>query len=148
MDSCIDLTGLARGSDLDRRQCLRLLTGALVGRVINTEHALPAAHPVIYILRGEAVIFRAAADSKLAAAVTNAVVAFQVDDIDPASHTGWSVLGIGQAYQLSDVEYRQALSEYRYAVDMGAPAVGVFAIPLSRLTGRRFGAALRQDAVQ
>ena len=88
---------------LDRRECLRLLAGAPVGRVVHTDRALPACTPVNFRLLGEAVVFRTAASSRLAAATADAVVAFEVDDIDPVTSTGWTVLVTGVATAVRDV---------------------------------------------
>ncbi|GAA4715019.1 pyridoxamine 5'-phosphate oxidase family protein [Pseudonocardia yuanmonensis] len=87
-------------TEIRRAECLRLLTREQIGRVAFTAHALPAVHPVAYVLDGEEIVFRTAAGSTLAAAVRHAVVGFQVDDVDPATRTGWSVLGVGEAYEV------------------------------------------------
>jgi hypothetical protein len=42
--------------------------------------------------------------TKLDAATHNAVVAFEVDEIDPLAHTGWSVVVRGVARELTDPE--------------------------------------------
>jgi uncharacterized protein len=86
--------------ELTRQECLALLADGVVGRVIFTDRAMPAAQPVNYILDGEEIVFRTANGSKLAAAIRHAVVGFQVDDIDIRARTGWSVLGVGEAYEV------------------------------------------------
>jgi len=73
---------------LDRGECLRLLGSVSIGRIIFTEHALPAAEPVNFALLGDAVVFRTAAGSRLAAAARNAVVAFEADEFHPATRAG------------------------------------------------------------
>jgi nitroimidazol reductase NimA-like FMN-containing flavoprotein (pyridoxamine 5'-phosphate oxidase superfamily) len=40
--------------------------------------------------------------TKLDSAANNAVVAFEVDEIDPVAHTGWSVMVTGMARELTD----------------------------------------------
>ncbi|WP_212612878.1 pyridoxamine 5'-phosphate oxidase family protein [Pseudonocardia hierapolitana] len=86
--------------ELDEAECLRLLATGMIGRVVFTDSALPAAQPVTYLLDGEEVLFRTGGGGKLAAATRGAVVAFQVDEIDPSTRTGWTVLGIGEAYEV------------------------------------------------
>ncbi len=86
---------------LSRPQCLELLDRSVVGRVVFTEAALPAALPVNFALLDGDIVFRTATGSKLAAALAKAVVAFQADDIDPAFETGWSVLVQGWATLLT-----------------------------------------------
>ena len=56
--------------------------------MVFTEGALPAAHPVTYLLDDEEVIFRTGAGSKLAAAARHHIVGFQADEIDPYTRTG------------------------------------------------------------
>ncbi|MEU0938547.1 pyridoxamine 5'-phosphate oxidase family protein [Embleya sp. NPDC005971] len=82
---------------LDRRETLELMAGAQVGRVVVSEDALPAVHLVAFAFDGESVVFRAPADSTLAKAALNAVVAFQADHIDPTTHTGWTGTITGHA---------------------------------------------------
>jgi len=86
---------------LSRRHCIDLLSETPVGRVIFTEKALPTAMPVNFALLDEDIVFRTGTGSKLAAAMAKAVVAFQVDDIDPVGHSGWSVLVQGWAALLT-----------------------------------------------
>ena len=123
--------------ELGHDECLRLLARAAIGRVVFTERALPAAQPVTFLLDGEEVVFRTAGGSKLAAATLHAVVAFQADDIDVATRTGWSVLGIGEAYEV--VVPRRLAELADRLPDPWAPGrtAHTIAIPLQRLTGRR-----------
>ena len=95
----VDRTGL---QVLSRAECLALLGRSLVGRVVVTDRALPAAFPVNFALLGEDVVFRTAAGSKLEAASARTVVAFEVDDIDPLRQTGWSVLIQGRSSLVDD----------------------------------------------
>lgn len=85
---------------LDEVECYRLLAGESVGRVVYTDGALPAITPVNYVLEGRRILFRTAADSRLAHGVIDAVVAFEVDSLDSARSTGWSVVvtGVGRPY--------------------------------------------------
>ena len=81
---------------------LRLLAEHVVGRVGMTVGALPAIHPVNYRLLDGWIVFRTAAGSKLSAAATGAVLAFEIDDYDTAEHSGWSVLAVGRAEVVDD----------------------------------------------
>ncbi|NMH97566.1 pyridoxamine 5'-phosphate oxidase family protein [Pseudonocardia acidicola] len=123
--------------ELDRGECRHLLTRGVVGRVVFTDAAMPAAEPVNYIVDGEEVIFRSAGGSKLAAATRRAVVAFQVDEIDPSTHTGWSVLGVGEAYEVTDADRLAELAERLPAPWAPGHIAHTIAVPLLRLTGRR-----------
>ncbi|MDX6584841.1 MAG: hypothetical protein QOI10_4025, partial [Solirubrobacterales bacterium] len=105
-------------------------------RVVFTDSAMPAAQPVNYLLSGEEVLFRTANGSKLSAAVRRAVLGFQTDQIGTDSATDWSVLGIGQSYEITDPTRLKQLE--RTLPTPWAPGQGVhtIAIPLTRLTGR------------
>jgi len=84
------------------QECMALLRSTPLGRIVFTQQALPAIQPVNYALDGQDVIIRTISGSKLSAATTNSVVAFEIDDFDPDEHCGWSVVIIGQARQVSD----------------------------------------------
>jgi nitroimidazol reductase NimA-like FMN-containing flavoprotein (pyridoxamine 5'-phosphate oxidase superfamily) len=133
--------GTAELTELRREECLRLLAGTVVGRIVFTEGALPAAHPVTYLLDGEEIVFCAANGGKLAAATLHHVVAFEVDEIDVPARSGWSVLGVGQAYEVTDPVRLAALADHlpmSWTPNRGSHTV---AVPLQRLTGRRLGSA-------
>ncbi|WP_214401419.1 pyridoxamine 5'-phosphate oxidase family protein [Pseudonocardia lacus] len=125
--------------ELDRAACLRLLGTAAVGRVIFTEAALPTAQPVSFLLDDEEVVFQTSGGSKLAVAGRHHVVAFEVDDLDPVTRTGWSVVGVGEAYEVVDPQ-RLAELAGRIPAPWATGRTGhVISIPLQRLTGRRLG---------
>ena len=88
---------------LDRQRCLGLLETMRVGRLVFTEGALPAVQPVNFRVYDGDVVIRVAGGAKLAAAVNNSVVAFEVDDLDPDLRAGWSVTVVGHADQILDV---------------------------------------------
>jgi nitroimidazol reductase NimA-like FMN-containing flavoprotein (pyridoxamine 5'-phosphate oxidase superfamily) len=123
--------------ELDEVECLRLLAGEQIGRVVFTEAALPAAQPVTYLLDDEEIVFRTGGGGKLAAATRGAVVAFQVDRIDTGTRTGWTVLGVGQAYEVVVPARLAELAERIPAPWAPHRTAHTIAIPLQRLTGRR-----------
>jgi nitroimidazol reductase NimA-like FMN-containing flavoprotein (pyridoxamine 5'-phosphate oxidase superfamily) len=126
-------------TELDRADCLLLLASGIVGRVVFTEAAMPAAHPVTYMLDGEEIVFRTAGGGKLAAATVRRVVAFQVDEIDLDARTGWSVLGVGEAYEVTDPVRLADLAARMPPAWVPHRDGHMIAIPLQRLTGRRLG---------
>ncbi|GAA4147357.1 pyridoxamine 5'-phosphate oxidase family protein [Actinomadura keratinilytica] len=87
---------------LDADQCRALLASAPVGRIVFTDRALPAVQPVNFALVDDEVVIRTSNGSKLAAAVRGAVVAFEADDFDAATRTGWSVVVVGHARLVTD----------------------------------------------
>jgi nitroimidazol reductase NimA-like FMN-containing flavoprotein (pyridoxamine 5'-phosphate oxidase superfamily) len=98
--------------ELDRQECLRLLALAPIGRIVYTYRALPAVLPVNFSLdRDFAVLLRTSSVSPMARAVDNTVVAFEVDQFDEASQSGWSVVVTGWARLVTDPGERKRLLE-------------------------------------
>ena len=133
--------GAANGGSvrLDRAECLRLLATSRIGRVVFTAAALPAAQPVAYLLDDEEVVLRAAVGSTLAAATRHHVVAFETDHVDERTRTGWSVLGVGEAYEVLDPVRLAELAERLPPPWVPQHDQHTISIPLQRLTGRRLG---------
>jgi nitroimidazol reductase NimA-like FMN-containing flavoprotein (pyridoxamine 5'-phosphate oxidase superfamily) len=88
---------------LDREECLQLLGSVRVGRLVFTENALPAVHPVNFRLHDGDVAIRVATGAKLEAAARNYVVAFQADDLEPDLRLGWTVTVVGHAERITDI---------------------------------------------
>lgn len=122
---------------LDREECLRLLGGAPIGRVIFTEQALPAVQPVPFVLSGGAVVIRAAADSRLAAATHGTVVGFEADELEPDTGSGWSVMIVGRATPVTDPRQREALSRLPLRQWSRGNGDGYIRIDAERASGRR-----------
>jgi uncharacterized protein len=87
---------IASLEDLGRGECLDLLATAAVGRVGLLVDGRPEVLPVNYALDGDTVLFRTSEGTVLNQA-SLAVVAFEVDHLDTATHSGWSVLVQGTA---------------------------------------------------
>ena len=91
---------------LNREECVDLLASRSFGRFAYVEsiRALDVV-PVNYVCRPDgSIVFRSGPGPKLSAADRRDVVAFQVDDIDEDTHTGWSVLVVGRARRLTHGE--------------------------------------------
>ena len=102
-------------AELDRAECLRRLAEAGVGRVSTTVAALP---------------------------VQNAVVAFEIDDIDPWSTTGWSIVVVGHAREITRPDQiaraeRLPLNRWQH----GGAAETILRMSSEVIDGRTFGAA-------
>ena len=120
---------------LTRDECLEHLRVGTIGRIAVTDHALPAIVPVNYVLMGNVIVFRTDPGGMLARACDDAVVAFEVDQVQPDGMSGWSVLVVGVARQV------HGSAELR-AVEAGlVTAVGdrrdlFIEVSTTRLTGR------------
>lgn len=84
---------------MSHEQCVDLLKAHTVGRIaVAAPGASPLVVPVNYLVDGEVVVFRSGRGSKLRS-LRGTPVSFQIDQIDPLQHTGWSVLVRGRAYE-------------------------------------------------
>jgi nitroimidazol reductase NimA-like FMN-containing flavoprotein (pyridoxamine 5'-phosphate oxidase superfamily) len=126
-------------AELTVAECLRLLRAGTIGRVVFTSAAMPAAEPVGYILDRDEVVFCVPQDGPLSMATRNAVVGFQADDVDPTTHIGWSVLGIGRTYEVTDPHRRAALAALAAdARPWRSDATSrTIALPLQQLSGHQ-----------
>jgi nitroimidazol reductase NimA-like FMN-containing flavoprotein (pyridoxamine 5'-phosphate oxidase superfamily) len=124
---------------LSHEECLRLLGSAVLGRVAVTTAALPTILPVNFRFDGRRILIRTGRGTKLDAATRDAVVAFEVDDVEPGSRTGWSVVVTGVARELVD-PYELAEAR-RQPLDRWAPGDHhrVVAISTDVVSGRRIG---------
>lgn len=117
---------------------MALLATRPVGGVALTRNALPTILPVTYCLLGEDVVFATAAGSKYLAVPRQTVIAFEVDDVDPVSRSGWSVLAVGMASHLDegdpDWEAAMALDLHPW---VGRGATRLIRLPTDHLSGRR-----------
>ncbi|WP_199520894.1 pyridoxamine 5'-phosphate oxidase family protein [Jiangella anatolica] len=109
MSSLIDVDS-AGIEKLGRPACYALLRSVPIGRIVFTEAALPAIQPVNFVLDGDDVIIRTGMGSKLAAATRSAIVAFEADEYDADTLTGWSVVLIGRADAVGDEPERRRLA--------------------------------------
>ncbi|MEW6473419.1 MAG: pyridoxamine 5'-phosphate oxidase family protein [Actinomycetota bacterium] len=82
-------------------QCWDRLRRSSVGRVAVTIGALPAIFPVNFTVVGGQILFLTGEGTKLRAALDRTVVAFQVDDFDEATASGWSVMAVGLAEEVA-----------------------------------------------
>ena len=122
---------------LDREECLRLLSSQSVGRVGISIGALPAVLPVNFGLLGDSIVFSTGAGTKLEAATTRAVVAFEVDAYEPDGQSGWSVLVVGRSSILpgDQTNRAQALGIAPWTSD--GQASSFVRVQMTRATGRR-----------
>ena len=88
---------------LDEAQCRHLLADGRVGRVAVCRGAVPVVFPVCYVVVGGDIVFFTGEGTKLDLAAAHATVSFEVDEVDLASQTGWSVLAVGPATNASEV---------------------------------------------
>ena len=91
-----------RWQELTRGECFGLLARQQVGRVAVVDDRGPVVFPVNFVLDRHMVVFRTDEGTKLDAAARCSRVAFEIDGIDAAAHTGWSVVVRGEAVEVTD----------------------------------------------
>lgn len=122
--------------ELSRSECVALIGAARVGRAVFTVGALPAVVPVTYSLQGDSVVVCTDADTRLAGVAGQGVLAFEVDDVDPLTRTGWSVVVIGLAERVTDPAERASIHGVVAPWLPGHHDVFI-RLPLTMVTGRR-----------
>jgi nitroimidazol reductase NimA-like FMN-containing flavoprotein (pyridoxamine 5'-phosphate oxidase superfamily) len=127
----------SRLDELSPAECHELLRSAGVGRLVFTEQAMPAAHPVNYLLDGDDIVVRTGPGAKLDAAARGDVLAFQVDHIDPETRAGWSVLVVGRASLVVDIDELVDLAEPSRRPWAEGRREHMIRIAGERITGRR-----------
>ncbi|MFE9255207.1 pyridoxamine 5'-phosphate oxidase family protein [Streptomyces sp. NPDC006879] len=96
---------------LGRGEALRLLATVSLGRIVFTQHALPAVRPVSHLVDGEDIVVRLQDGGALASLTAtpdapSIVVAYEADTIDPETHLGWSVVVTGYVSVVAEEEGR------------------------------------------
>jgi uncharacterized protein len=123
---------------LAQAECLSLLASVEVGRVGFVEGGEPVILPVNHIVDGRTVAFRTTYGSKLDIAWREKAAAFEADDFDPETRTGWSVVLRGTAYEvIDDAEVTELnASDLEPWTDLGDRTRWVRIVP-NQITGRR-----------
>ena len=125
---------------LDTQECRALLASHSVGRVAFTEYALPAIRPVNYTVHGTHIVLRTGADG-LAARLDGQIVAFEIDEVDTAGRSGWSVVVTGSARVLRDEGELLRLDADAPASWLGPDHTTAVWITPGQVTGRRISAS-------
>ena len=122
---------------LPREECLQLLRTRGFGRVGLKIGDDPAILPVNYAVLGDDVVFRTDPGAKLSAAVLRRKVAFEVDQTQPFSHDGWSVLVVGHAEEVRDRSTLDAVDHLPLRPWADGVRDQVVRIRAEQVTGRR-----------
>lgn len=129
---------------LDSVECLGLLRTKRLGRLAVIAENYPMIFVVNYGLDGDVVIVRTDGGTKLQAA-SHANVSFEVDEIDEASQTGWTVVILALAEEVTGAHREQIIAAtHRNSVqpwDPGDHEHWLRLIP-HRMTGRRIRRAV------
>jgi uncharacterized protein len=121
--------------------CWQLLRDHELGRLAVSIANHPDIFPVNYVVDEEAIVFRTAAGTKLAAAVLGYGVAFEIDGYDADAGEAWSVVVKGTAVQIEgwlDKDRAERLPLFPWN---SAPKYDFVHIVAEEISGRRFHVA-------
>jgi nitroimidazol reductase NimA-like FMN-containing flavoprotein (pyridoxamine 5'-phosphate oxidase superfamily) len=139
MDNLVELTV---------EECLALLRRKPVGRIAMATPAGLRILPVNYSVVDEKIVFRTLPYGEIANNVTDAEVAFEVDDLDETLQRGWSVMAAGRCHRIEDPDEVHLIRE---TADPEPWAVGqrilYFRIDWNTLTGRQVGLPERPSLI-
>lgn len=130
-----------RIQNIDPEQCRRLLATQVVGRLGFISNGQPEVLPVNYVLDGDAILFATSPGSKLWGA-SCAPVAFEVDSVDAATRSGWSVVihGVAQEITVDDTtSVRDRLETIAPTPWPGGRLHNLVRLPTTSISGRRVG---------
>jgi hypothetical protein len=122
-------------------ECRTLLATRTFGRVGVTSGGLPVILPVRYLYADGAITFRTGGGTKLRAAESGDVLAFEVDAYDTDTSEGWSVLVLGRATVLTTEHENDGLPTIDAPRD-GQPRNHYVRVHCEVVTGRRLAPAL------
>jgi len=110
--------------EIDGDACMRMLAAASggVGRIALG--VSPATiRPVNYAFddQTQCVVFRSALGSKLREGLSSGTAAFEIDGTDPVDQTGWSVIVVGEAEEVTDPAEIERLEDFE--LEPWAPGV-------------------------
>jgi len=124
---------------LSHDECVGLLASRCWARVSVSIGALPAILPVNYVLWNGKILFRTAPGTKLTAALMGAVVGFEVDDMSDDHSGGWSVLVVGHAVEIRDLEELQRVRKLPLETWAPGQRDRFVNIATENVSGRAFG---------
>jgi nitroimidazol reductase NimA-like FMN-containing flavoprotein (pyridoxamine 5'-phosphate oxidase superfamily) len=131
---------------LSEDECWELLRAATVGRVGLSVKALPVILPVNHQVSGNKIRFWTGPGLKLQSVQTDTVVAFEVDGFSEQEHTGWSVLAVGLAVEVTDGAVLDALLRNGFQPWVSGDRTHLIEVNVEFLSGRRIVTAAEADS--
>jgi uncharacterized protein len=123
---------------LNESECWELLDQTQVGRLAVDIAGQPDIFPINYLLDDGGIVFRSAAGTKLAGAVLNRFVAFEIDGYEPESRVAWSVVVKGQARAIEKMQELFDAEELPLYPWLATDKPNFVRIEPTVVTGRRF----------
>jgi uncharacterized protein len=125
---------------IGRDECLEFLASDSIGRLAITVGNTPAIFPVNYALDGETIVFRSDPGTKVDWG-PRAPVAFEVDDFDRSTRSGWSVVVTGRLDEPApyDADAQERIHSLPLEPWAGGDKSHWLRLTPTRITGRRIG---------
>jgi uncharacterized protein len=123
---------------LPEHTCWMLLRTAEVARLAVSVDATPDIFPVNFVVDHGTVVLRTSEGSKLSAALSNPVVAFEVDGYDVDANEAWSVVIKGRAEEIKQLHERIESMDLPLFPWQAAPKSRFLRIVPETISGRRF----------
>lgn len=127
-----------RPRPLSSDECLTLLRLTPIGRIVFTDRALPGVTLVRHTVHGGSVLIATDAASAVARATRGAIVAYEVDHVDLATLTAWSVVVLGRAEHVLGYDDVAELASGLTPLDRSGSTV-VVRIAVGEIEGWRIG---------
>lgn len=128
--------------ELGPQECRRLLQDGGIGRVAFQSPSGQHIVPVNFELERKSIVFRTTPQSELGRLAPGSEVAFEVDELDYESQSGWSVVARGSVEVVPD-NFEKAAIRF-FGKDPTPWAEGIrrlyLRLPWRELTGRRLEA--------
>jgi uncharacterized protein len=128
--------------EIDRPGCMQMLAGASgrIGRIaLSAPGFAPMIRPVNYAFdyQTESVVFRSALGSKLREGLRPGTAAFEIDGGDHVERTGWSVIIVGEAEEVTDPTEIERLQSFE--LEPWAPGIRTHWVRIraTSVSGRR-----------
>jgi nitroimidazol reductase NimA-like FMN-containing flavoprotein (pyridoxamine 5'-phosphate oxidase superfamily) len=122
--------------ELPEDECLELLGSKQVGRLALVDPDGPLVVPLNYVLHEGMVLFRTSPHTSVGRHARSGPVAFEVDEIDDFTQSGWSVLVRGRAEYPDPDDLPTVAGERPNPWPRGVRTLHVWIRPRS-ITGRR-----------
>ncbi len=124
--------------ELAVEECWELLDRNTVGRLAVDIAGWPDIFPINYIVDGDTIVFRSGAGTKLAGALLNRHVAFEIDGYLPDEGAAWSVVVKGNASEIESMFDRYRADDLPLYPWVASDKPDFVRIDPTLVTGRRF----------
>ncbi len=126
--------------DLPPEVCSALIDEAVLGRLGVVVEGRPVVFPVAHVIIDDDIIFPTNRGTKMHAALEWPWVGFEVDAVEGAWESGWSVMVSGRAEEVTDPDViRRAVAKRTSPWRTGTEVLWIRVVPMT-ITGRRIDA--------